>query len=639
MTSRFLPRILTKTRSNSPEWEIIRPASVRIFLKNVLKRYFSKNENFYQVKKEIREMVIFAQQNVIKDPPFSKMDLIICRNLLIYLSQDLQRKLLPIFHYGLNENGVLFLGPSETIGESSDLFSTRHRKWKIYKRKGFKQNPHLRFSPSGDNQANLKEPREFEQNNRQKLNLPELANRHLIEKYAPTSVIINNNYDVLYVHGRTGKFLESTTGEVSWNIINMAREGLKVELITAIRKVIKNKSEVVCKNLRIKTNGGFENIDLLLHPIEEDTNHELILISFQLLPEPETDAENNKDKEALSLTNKQVKDLEHELKSTREYLQTTIEELETSNEELKSTNEELQSANEELQSTNEELETSKEELQSVNEELITVNSEHQNKIEELSNANNDMNNLLASTEIGTIFLDNQLCIKRFTPSMTRIISLIQADIGRSVIHFSSNLLYDKLVQDVESVLSTLVFKETEVQTRDGVWYNMRIMPYRTIENVIDGVVITFADITILKMAEDKLKQTNHSLNNLREAGKEILESELSTQIPGENRPDIIQITDLQGNIVPLNRPFPSGKSVTGSGESVFENVPPEFLDSFQEQIQKCIQTGLVVTFEFWRSEAYRNKNLYRTHIIPIQEAKKITNLLFINFNTGDQKKG
>lgn len=340
------------------------------------------------------------------------------------------------------------------------------------------------------------------------MNLPQLAQSVLLETYAPPSVVINSKGDILYISGRTGKYLEPPPGKPSMNILEMAREGLKLELPSAIRNAIAQKKKITYEGLLVKNNGDSELINLTIRPLSEketEVSQGLLLVGFENVPSPP--ASPVKPKHGSSKhTSKRIEEIENELQYTKEHLQTTIEELETSNEELKSTNEELQSTNEELQSANEELETSKEEQQSLNEELVTINTELQGKIDELSKTNNDMKNLLDSIEIPTIFLDNNLNIKRFTSHATKVINLINTDIGRSITHLVANLKYKNLVEDAESVLKTLVYREIEVETTDGYWYLMRIMPYRTVDNTIEGVVITFLDVHKQKTATEELKE-------------------------------------------------------------------------------------------------------------------------------------
>ncbi len=307
--------------------------------------------------------------------------------------------------------------------------------------------------------------------------------------------------------------LEPPSGEFTGNIMAMAREGLKLELAASIRRAIAQKTEVRTEQVRVKTNGDYQLVNLIVKPIFRHASLEgaLMVILEELPSNVLSQAKPQSEGGIDEKPDPHVQQLEQELRSTREYLQTTIEELETTNEELKSTNEELQSSNEELQSTNEELETSKEELQSINEELTTVNSELQQKIEELSKTSNDLNNLLASTQIGTIFLDTTLKIRRFTPASTEFFSLLPTDLGRPVSHLASHMHYDRLVEDAKEVLRNLIPKEMEVETKKGRWFDMRILPYRTIDNVIDGVVITFVDITDRRVIEDELRKSRDKL--------------------------------------------------------------------------------------------------------------------------------
>jgi len=474
--------------------------------KERLKRFFTAYDSAFQIKNDIREMCVFAVQDVIKDPPFTKLDLVCCRNLLIYMESELQKKLLPVFHYALKPNGILFLGSSETIGAFADLFSTVDKKWKVYRRKESTAAMRrlVEFSVPTTGATRTPPPaKELPE-----LTVAQLAQKVLLEDYAPPSVIVDEKGNMLYIHGRTGKYLEPAPGEIRSNILDMAREGLKLELPAAMRKAMSERRHVTFEGLRVKVNGDVQKVNLTVKPVgQAGVPPRLMMVVFEDVATP-VDLE---PAEAQRVTAKKksdlkVEELEKELAITRENLQVTVEEMETSNEELKSTNEELQSTNEELQSTNEELETSKEELQSVNEELMTVNAELEGKIAQLSKSNDDMKNLLDSTEIPTIFLDNDLLIKRFTPHASKVINLIHTDIGRPVTHIVTNLRYENLVEDAQGVLDNLGFKEVEVQTKDDRWYLMRIMPYRTVENVIDGLSITFLDIHELKTAAEKIEK-------------------------------------------------------------------------------------------------------------------------------------
>ncbi len=479
-----------------------------------LARYFSAegDGSAYRIHKTIRDMLIFSEQDVIKDPPFSRLDLISCRNLLIYMGSDLQKKLVPLFCYALNPGGFLVLGTSETVGDFGNLFTVQDRKIKIYQRKDTLQGASRIglgsfLPPQTAMDAALPQVVAGTMPNQKKLTLRELTEQALLQQLVPSGALVNVHGDILYLHGRTGMYLEPAVGEVGvYNILKMAREGLRHELTSALHKVAAGMEIVRSPGLRVKTNGSFTPVNLIVRPAqpnaEATSEPPLFLIILEEAP-PETDVQTPRSPDSGSDT--QVAALKQELRAKEEYLQTT-------NEELKSSNEEMQSINEELQSTNEELETSKEELQSVNEELATVNAELQNKVADLTRANNDMNNLLAGTGIGTVFVDHGLRILRFTPPATKIINLIQSDIGRPVGHIVSNLAgYDSLLEDTRAVLDTLVPKEVEVHSLAGMWYAMRILPYRTLENVIEGAVITFTDITESKQIKAALSEAHAHL--------------------------------------------------------------------------------------------------------------------------------
>jgi two-component system CheB/CheR fusion protein len=483
-----------------------------------IKRHFINRENRFQLKKEIREMVVFAHHNVIKDPPFSKMDLITCRNLLIYMNSDLQKRIIPLFHYSLNNEGILLLGTSESIGDNTDSFTVFDSKSKIYKKKSennMRKPKHEYELPNITHSPNL--PTSILTTiTKKKINVSSLTEKILLDNYAPPSVIIDKNNNALYFSGNTGLYLEPPSGEASLNILEMAKKGLKPKLESSIHEARTIKSEVNTYGVEVKVNDHFQTINLVVKPVlTKETDLGAMMIIFE--PNEKLRKDNSVKSNNLSGKGKpKISELEKELKITREHLQTAINELETSNEDLQTTNEEYQSSNEELQSTNEELETSREELQSVNEELITVNTELSGKIEQLSQANDDLNNLLSSIEVATVFLDRNLNIKRFTPAATKIFNLIPSDIDRPVTHLSSNIVYKALADDVKNALKTLAIKTADVQANDGTWYHMRILPYRTAENIIEGVLVTFVDITEQKNTAEKLKNTNEHLNMILE---------------------------------------------------------------------------------------------------------------------------
>ncbi|ADC62108.1 chemotaxis protein CheB [Allochromatium vinosum] len=484
-----------------------------------LARYFSRDPDGdgYRIQKGIRDLLIFSEQDVIKDPPFSRLDLISCRNLLIYFNGELQKRLMPIFHYALNPEGVLFLGNSETVGDSFSLFSPLNRKCKLFLRREHvfgvpapAMSEFLSANVHVSHPAPSPTPRERRTT---KVDLRVLTEQALLTHYSPVAILVNSRGDILHILGRTGQLLELPSGDTATNILSMARDGLARPLAAALHRSVARKEVVQVPDIRVDTQGDGVRVDLTVRPLRPDPsdNHQSTSLYLVVFESPRSLAASEhlsegEEPQPESERDRRIADLELELRAKEEYLQTTLEEMETANEELKSTNEEMQSVNEELQSTNEELETSKEELQSVNEELATVNVELQNKVVDLSRANNDMNNLLAGTGVATLFVDHHLRITRFTPTATHLIKLIQTDIGRSVGDIVSNLVnYTDLVEDTLAVLKTLVPREQEVQTQQGDWYLMRIGPYRTLENVIEGAVITFVDISGRKHMEDALR--------------------------------------------------------------------------------------------------------------------------------------
>jgi len=466
-----------------------------------LSRYFVPDEGGFRVAPSIREMVIFAKQNVISDPPFTRLDILCCRNLLIYLTAELQRQLVPLFHYCLVPSGILFLGSAETIGNFSELFTPLDGRARLYQRSAAEPNRLTWDLPSSLTQGSAT-ARPVKPSVDQPLSLQAVADEVLLRRYGPAAVLANDQGDILYINGRTGNYLEPTSGKADWNIYAMAREGLQAELATAFVQALRQQEPVVVPRVRIENGLVVPGVRLIVEQLRQpEALRGLVLIVFQELTESPPDL-----LMPLPVASDGAGTAQHgrEIYELREELQTTREEMQSSQEELKSANEELQSTNEELQSTNEELTTSKEEMQSLNEELQTVNQELQSKLDDLMRAHNDMTNLLNSTEIATVFLDNGLLLRRFTPAMTRIIKLLATDIGRPLSDLATDLDYPDMFRDALEVLRTLVFSEKEVPTVDGRWFIVRIMPYRTLDNVIDGVVITFLDVTKAKKLEADL---------------------------------------------------------------------------------------------------------------------------------------
>jgi two-component system CheB/CheR fusion protein len=521
-----------------------------------LQRFFTKENGYYRIRKDIRETVVFAQQNLIKDPPFTRLDLVSCRNLLIYLQSEMQKRLLPLFHYAVKPGGLLFLGTSESVSGFAHLFQAVDKKWKIFKRK---EGPASMIeTPAGlpalsESQAGGQVEAEPRATVPVRPNIIELSSRLLSERYAPPSVIVNEQGDVVYFHGETGLYLQPAPGQPSHNIHHMARKGLRLELAAAIRKAIGQDEEVVHKGVEVKANGDYVRVDLKVGRIvEPESLRGLLLVTFEAAAEPRPVVVKKRTPSRAKTPKGREAAIEHELQLTKANLQSTIEELQTSNEELKSTNEELQSTNEELQSTNEELETSKEEMQSLNEELQTVNAELQGKVEQLSRTNDDMTNLLNATDIATIFLSNDLKIKRFTNQATSVFRLIPSDVGRPITDIVSRLKYQELERDARQVAKTLSFQDKEVQSETGEWFALRILPYRTSENVIDGLVITFVCIDRVKNAELKSKE---AMGQLAESMRCIqAEREFSESIVATVREPLV-VLDTELRVVSANASF------------------------------------------------------------------------------------
>ncbi len=479
-----------------------------------LARFFVRDEQTFRVVKEIREMIIFAPQNLIMDPPFTKLDVLCCRNLLIYLNLELQQKLLPLFYHSLHPGGVLLLGNAESIGGFGNLFSPLNTKAKIFQRNALGPKDHLVEFPIMFGPPVAGRPEIYEEP-KPPANLQTLMDQLLVQRYSPPAVLVNNQGDILYIHGRTGKYLEPAAGKANLNIFAMAREGLRFELSSAFQQASRDLAPVVRPNLKVGTNGGTQLVNLLVEPFAKpELLRGTVLVVFAEPPAAAVAAAPPPHGAGARTTPAQsarTRELELELQHAREEQQNLREEMQGTNEELKSTNEELQSTNEELQSTNEELTTSKEELQSMNEELHTVNAELQSKVDDLSAAGNDMKNLLNSNDLPTVFLDQQLQVKRFSDSATALIKLIPGDVGRPFTDLTTDLTYPDLARDAREVLHSLQSTEQQSATRDGRWFLIRLKPYCTQDNRIDGVVITFRDVTAIKKLEEELRQAQAQL--------------------------------------------------------------------------------------------------------------------------------
>lgn len=461
-----------------------------------LQRYFVADGSAYRIRKELRNMIIFAQQNIISDPPFTKLDILSCRNLLIYFNPKLQEQLIPLFHYALKPEGVLVLGSADTPGSYHELFVPAPGCGRIYRRLDASTQRVANYFPTKI--AKAAPPRSSEvATMTMNGNIQTQIEQLLLKKHTPVAVMINAEGDILYIHGRTGTFLEPAAGRANWNIHAMARDGLRYELADLIERASRSEGMEAVRNPAYKDGAQALLVDMTAEVVRDEAHasHNLLL-TFQASPLPP--------RKRASRNDTRPQELEQQLALARMELQAVREEMQTSREELKAANEELQSTNEELQSTNEELTTSKEEMQSLNEELYTVNAELQSKVDDLSLVNSDMKNLLNSTDIAVIFLDGQLNIRRYTNQATQLYKLIATDLNRPLSDIANDLVYPDLERDAQEVLRSLVFRERQIPTRDGRWFMVRIMPYRTVNNVIDGLVLTFVNVTELKLLEARL---------------------------------------------------------------------------------------------------------------------------------------
>ncbi len=515
------------------------PASIAAEVRpDRLSRFFNSTDDGYTVSKLLRDSVMFAVQNVIADVPFSKLDLISCRNLLIYLEPEVQKKLIALFHFALRDDGVLFLGNAETLGQNEDLFEPLSKKWRIYRRSR-RARPYKIDFPL----VPAREPhRELERSPRfgavHGATFAETAQRMLLEIYVPACVLVNDKYEVLHYQGSTHNYLAQPTGPPTMDLLACIRGGLRAKLRGALHRATQSGEPTTLTEARVPRGGGSRLARITVTPLRAPKEVEgLLLVAFEDQPglEPPPGLESPSPDDAL------MRALEDDLKATKEDLQGSIEQLESANEELKTANEEVMSVNEELQSINEELETSKEELQSLNEELTTVNNQLEGKIAELEAANDDLNNLLKSTSIATIFLDSQYRIRRFTPAATTLFSLIPADAGRPLSDISPKFTDSDLLSDAEAVLGKFTPIEREVQTQDGRWYLRRALPYRTDDERVVGVVVTFSEITERKRAAEDLQRINADLEHRvhqRTVELETLNDQLRQEITERQRAEL-----------------------------------------------------------------------------------------------------
>ncbi len=468
-----------------------------------LARFFTAEGDGFRVNKDIREMVLFAQHDVILDPPFTRLDILCCRNLLIYFNATLQRRLVPLFHYSLRPGGILVLGGSETVGQAKSMFAPLSPNSRIYRRSdaatdaGWVDFPVNRYRSSRQSaqESNLPQPINAPPN------LQSLADHLLLQEFSPPAVLVNARGDIVYISGRTGKYLEPAAGRANWNIHVMARPAIRSQLAAALRRALETRKPVELRGLRLEDDAQ-RTLDVTVQAIQEPQALQG-MVMFIFRDVASVSAGRARRKRSAGPIDPAIND---ELVRLQDEIHALRQAMHASEEELQAANEELQSTNEELQSANEELTTSKEEGQSMNEELQTINAELQTKLDDLALAQSDMQNLLNSTDIATLFLDKDLNVRRFTDKITRIIHLREGDIGRPLSDLANTLNYPQLHDDAKETLRTLAFSEKQISTTDGHWFTVRIMPYRTVANVIQGAVITLVDITAAKELESRLRK-------------------------------------------------------------------------------------------------------------------------------------
>jgi two-component system CheB/CheR fusion protein len=481
-----------------------------------LQRFFVPVEGGYRINKLIREMCVFARQNLCSDPPFSKLDLIICRNVLIYLGAALQKKILPTFHYGLKPTGFLMLGTSETTGDSSNLFTTVDKKQKIYSRKSAPARIAVDLS-ANSHATPLAKPAPSVEPDWNDFDLQKEADRIVLEQFAPVGVVIDNDLEIVHFRGQTSLYLEPAPGRASHSLLKMAKDGLKLELRAAVYRARQQNLTVSKENLQITDSEGTRQINFEVIPLKaRGVEERYFLILFQAatpaaMPQSTgliltQNADGTTPQPASEL---EIARLSQELATTKEYLRSIIEEQEATNQDLRAANEEILSSNEEFQSSNEELETAKEEIQATNEELNTINDEFQRRNQELTQVSNDLQNLISSTNIPTLMLGSDLCIRSFTPLAQSVLHLIPTDVGRPLWDINHALTVTDLESQIREVINTLKTKEQEVQDRNGHWYDLHIRPYRTLDNKIDGAMVILVDIDALKRSIEHLE---HSRN-------------------------------------------------------------------------------------------------------------------------------
>lgn len=509
-----------------------------------LERFFVKESSGYRIKKAVRDVVLFAEHNVLNDPPFSKLDLITCRNLLIYLQREIQEKVIELFHYALRPSGFLFLGSSESLS-STELFQDVNKKTGLHQRRAVSSSqlilPALPLV-SRRLQASSGAAPQQQEGERPSRDSFGALHQEMVERYAPPSMVVNEDFNIVHLSQGAGRYLHQPGGEPTHNVLRRIRPALRVELTAALYGAFEREQPSHTKPVRLTLDGEPRRVSMSVHPATAPELVGYVLVLFMDMADVTPKAVAVRDEAEMD---SMVQQLETELARTKERLQTAVEEFESSKEEMRASNEELQSMNEELHSTAEELESSKEELQSMNEELLTVNQENKNKVEELSHLAGDLQNLLAATDVATLFLNRELQIRRFTPKVGDLFNIIEADRGRPLAHITHKLHDDGLLQDARSVLDTLQPVEREMESENGRFYLVRLRPYRSIEDRIDGVVITFVDVTEMKQAEAELRASNEFQRNIVQSVREgllVLDLDLRVEFANDSFYEMFQVS-------------------------------------------------------------------------------------------------
>ena len=550
-----------------------------------LRQYFTKEDDRYRVRKEVRDCVLFAKHSLLSDPPFSQIDLIVCRNLLIYLDRDVQREILQMFHFALNPGGFLFLGSSESADLCSDLFSVVDKKNRIFRaRTGAIPSHRMPTLPRGGYAQVTSAPRPPFVEPVRKPSIASIHQRALQQFLVTPSILVNNVADVLHINEGAGRYLHHVSGEVTRNLLSLIIPDLRLELRTAVFQTQQTALPVKTRPVMLARDGRHFEIVMTAYPFSDEiSDMECILVVFA---EDEVDAKDISENPKTQSENQMLSNLERELQRTKVQLQDTIEHSEISSEELKASNEEMQAVNEELRSATEELETSKEELQSINEELLTVNYELKIKVEETDQVNDYLRNLISSTDIATVFVDRNCCIKWFTPRATDIFSMLTVDTGRPLMDITHRLHYDDMMTDALKVFETLNVIEREVEGKNGRWYIARLLPYRSGSDQIDGIVLTFIDITTRRDAEEELRLGEERLRLISE----------------NTRDYAIIVVDEDNRISSWNN---GAEAIFGYSKTEAEGKPFAFIFTDEDRLEGIPEQELSVARKMGRSEDER----------------------------------